>query len=192
MMAEELISMYIDDALDLDEKIVFVETVHTHRHFRDDAVGLLQQEKQLRIPAWDRVPEVALPLKPPRTTTQPKRRSVALVASALAAAVLVFFFIRTPAPLPPIDRSVAHRFVVYQPDAETVAITGSFNNWQTLPMEKTGPEGYWEISLELRPGEHRYSFLLDDKRRVADPTVMVREMDDFGSQNSVLDVRTWL
>ncbi|MGD8242994.1 MAG: glycogen-binding domain-containing protein [Desulfobacterales bacterium] len=188
-MTEELISMYIDDALDLDGKIVFVETVHANRRFKDDAVSLLQQEKQLRVPAWDLVPEVALPLKPP--TTRSRRRPWAYVASALAAAALVLFFMRTPAPLPPIDRNVAHRFVVYQPHAETVAITGSFNDWQTLPMEKTGPEGYWEISLELRPGEHRYSFLLDDKRRVADPTVMVREMDDFGSQNSVLNVRTW-
>jgi hypothetical protein len=188
-MTEELISMYIDDALDLDDKIVFVETVHASQHFKDDAVSLLQQEKQLRTPAWDRIPEVAFPLKP--QTAQRRRRPWAVVASALAAAALVFFFIWTPAPLPPIDRNVAHRFVVYQPDVETVAITGSFNNWQTLPMEKTGPEGYWEISLELRPGEHRYSFLLDDKRRVADPTVMVRELDDFGSQNSVLDVRTW-
>ena len=188
-MTEELISMYIDDALDFDDKIVFVETIHAHRHFKDDAVGLLQQEKQLRTPAWDRVPEIALPLKPP--TVKPTRRPWAVVASALAAAALVFFSLRPPPPLPPIDRNVAHRFVVYQPDAETVAITGSFNNWQTLPMEKTGPEGYWEISLELRPGEHRYSFLLDDKRRVTDPTVMIREMDDFGSHNSVLNVRAW-
>ncbi len=188
-MTKELISMYIDDALDLDDKIVFVEKIHTQRYFKDDAVGLLQQEKQLRIPAWDRVPEIAIPSKPP--TVKPHRRPLTVMASALAAAALVFFLLRPPPSLPPIDRNVAHRFVVYQPDAETVAITGSFNNWQVLPMEKTGPEGYWEISLELRPGEHRYSFLLDDKRRVADPTVKIREMDDFGSHNSVLNVRTW-
>ncbi len=56
-------------------------------------------------------------------------------------------------------------------------------------MEKAGREGYWEIFLELQPGEHRYSFILDDRRRVADPTVWIREKDDFGSENSVLEVR---
>jgi len=186
-MMEELISMYIDDALDLDDKIVFVESVHDSKRYKDDTVELLNQEKQLRAPAWNRVPEVVFPQK--LKTTLWTRRPFAVAASALAAAALVFFFVWPTVPTQPIDRKVAHRFVVYLPDAETVAILGTFNNWQTLPMEKAGREGYWEISLELPPGEHRYSFILDDSRRVADPTVWIRERDDFGSENSVLEVR---
>jgi hypothetical protein len=184
---EELISMYIDDVLNLDDKIVFVETVHESKHYKDDTVELLKQEKQLRAPAWDRVPEVFFPQKP--KTTFWIRRPFAVAASALAAAALVFFFVWPTAPIQPLDRKVAHRFVVYLPDVETVAILGTFSNWQALPMEKAGREGYWEISLELQPGEHRYSFILDDRRRVADPTVWIREKDDFGSENSVLEVR---
>ncbi len=32
-MNDQLISMYIDDELDLDDKIIFVETVHADRQF---------------------------------------------------------------------------------------------------------------------------------------------------------------
>ena len=60
-MAEELISLYIDDELDLDEKVVFVEKVHGDRRFKDETVALLQQEKQLRAPVSDRVPEAVFP-----------------------------------------------------------------------------------------------------------------------------------
>jgi 1,4-alpha-glucan branching enzyme len=79
--------------------------------------------------------------------------------------------------------------VVYLPDATTAAIAGSFNDWQALPMLKAGTEDYWEIFLDLKPGEYRYSFILDGGRRVADPTVRSREKDDFGTENSVLEVR---
>ncbi|MCK7511388.1 MAG: hypothetical protein MZV70_49935 [Desulfobacterales bacterium] len=37
-MNDHLISLYIDDELDLDDKIVFVETVHDDKTFKDDAV----------------------------------------------------------------------------------------------------------------------------------------------------------
>ena len=38
-MNDHLISLYIDDELDLDEKIVFVETVHHDHRFTDEALG---------------------------------------------------------------------------------------------------------------------------------------------------------
>ena len=43
-MKDFLISSYIDDELDLDEKIEFVETVHAQPAFKDEAVDLLHQE----------------------------------------------------------------------------------------------------------------------------------------------------
>lgn len=186
-MAEELISMYIDDQLEFDDKIVFVEKIHDSSRFKDTAVELLWQEKQLRNPPADRVPEVVFPDS--SMTSKGGRRRLSLFAGALAAVVLIFLIVRIPAPTPPATPKVPHRFVVYLPDAGTAAIVGSFNDWQALPMRKAGPEGYWEISLDLQPGEYRYSFILDGGRRVADPTVWVREKDDFGAENSVLEVR---
>jgi len=43
-MKDYLISSYIDDELNLDEKIEFVEMVHEKVSFKDDTVDLLHQE----------------------------------------------------------------------------------------------------------------------------------------------------
>ena len=185
-MTEELISMYIDDELDISEKILFVERVYGDRRFKQETVEMLWQEKQLRTPPPVRVPEIVFPTRQ-KTGPRPRGRIVAF-AGALAA-VLVFFMVWTPAHFRQSGRTISHRFVVYLPDAEKAAIAGSFNGWQKLPMQKAGTEGYWDIVLDLPPGEHRYSFILGNGRRVADPTVRIREKDDFGTENSVLDVR---
>jgi len=186
-MTEELQSLYIDDELDLDGKIIFVEKVHGDRRYKDETVELLWQEKQLRTPPPVRVPEAVFPARNP---PQRRRRGrLFVLAGGLAAALLAFLAIWTSLPLQREAHMIAHRFVVYLPDAAQADITGSFNGWRTMPMHKAGPQGYWEISLDLPPGEYRYSFILDGGRRVADPTVWAREKDDFGTENSILDVR---
>ena len=58
-MKDYLISSYIDDELNLDEKIEFVETVHENVSLKDEAVDLLHQEKQIRGEVTDRVPAAA-------------------------------------------------------------------------------------------------------------------------------------
>jgi hypothetical protein len=187
-MREEHISQYIDNELDLDDKIAFVESIHHSRRYKDDTVELLRQENQLRTLPDDLVPKLAFSQHPGAETTMRSRFGV--VSGALAAAALVFLLVWTPAPDRTGGGKVPYRFVVYLPGVQSAAITGSFNDWQALPMKKAGPAGYWEISLDLMPGEYRYSYLLDGGRRIADPTAWIREKDDFGSENSVLEVRT--
>jgi len=187
MKMEELQSMYIDDELDLNGKILFVEKVHGDRRFKDQTVELLWQEKQLRTPPPGRVPEIVFP--PQRRNGRGSRRRLLVLAGGLAAAALAFLAVWTHVPVPTEGHKITHRFVVYLPDAGQASIAGSFNGWRAIPLQKAGPEGYWEISLDLAPGEYRYSFILDDGRRVADPTVWARERDDFGSENSIVEVR---
>lgn len=43
-MKDYLISMFIDNELDLDEKIIFVETVHDEQAFKDEAIDLLSRK----------------------------------------------------------------------------------------------------------------------------------------------------
>ena len=181
-MKDYLISMFIDDELDLDDKIEFVETVHADRLFKDETLDLLVQEKTLRSPVVDRVP--SLRLAPRKKRWRFAWRPAGMFAAGLAAAVLVVFLL-----LPAKQRlSVAHRFVIYQPGVRQVAITGSFTHWKPVPMRKTGSSGYWEITLELPAGEYRYSYLVEGRQQLADPTVLTREKDDFGGENSVIEV----
>jgi hypothetical protein len=182
-MRDYLISSYIDDELDLDEKIEFVETVHEKADFKDEAVDLLRQEKLICGEVVDRLPAVAFPEK--RRFSIPFWRPAGMFAAGLAAALLVVFFV-TPRPEMPVPAK--YRFVLYQPDVKQVEITGSFLGWAAVPMQRTGTSGYWEAVLEVPAGEHRLCYIIEGRKRIPDPTIPIREKDDFGGENSILAV----
>ena len=56
----DMISLFIDDELEISEKIVFVETIHKDKSFADDALDLLRQETIIRQDVVARVPVVDL------------------------------------------------------------------------------------------------------------------------------------
>ena len=182
-MKDYMISMFIDDEMDCDEKIELVESVHVDAAVKNEIVHLLQQEKRIRSPVVSRIPVI-------ETDTKPKPsfnfwRPAAAFVCGLAAALIFMFFVLPEQKIP----QVPYRFVIYQPGVEQVDITGTFTNWNTLPMKKMGTTGYWEITVELSEGEHRYSYILENDKRIPDPTVLTREKDDFGGENSILDVQ---
>ncbi|UCF91367.1 MAG: glycogen-binding domain-containing protein [Desulfobacterales bacterium] len=181
-MKDYMISMFIDDELSLDEKIDFVEAVHSDMTFKDETVDLLHQEKLIRSEVVARVPGVAIQAK--RKFAYALLRPLGLFASGLAAAAIILFFTVDP----PARRTVPYRFVIYQPDVDRAEITGSFTGWDAIPMKPKGTSGYWEIILELPDGEHRFGYILEGRRRMADPTIPTREKDDFGGENSILEV----
>ncbi len=94
-MKDYLISSYIDDELNLDEKIEFVETVHEKVSFKDETVDLLHQEKLICGEVADRVPAVIFRAKP-RFSISLWRPGRHLRCWGLAAALLVMFLV-TPA-----------------------------------------------------------------------------------------------
>jgi hypothetical protein len=189
-MDDSLISLFIDDELDLDEKIVFVETVHTSRPFSQEAVALLEQEKLLRtIPTH--VPAFAmagLQVKPDFSWSLLFRSWWPPVAGFATAMILMGLgFLLTPHQATfasPAD----HRFVLYLPQVSQARIVGTFTDWNPVPMHKIGTSGYWSLTLKVPQGEHRYSYLVEDGDRLVDPTVAAREHDDFGGENSVIVV----
>ena len=182
-MKDYMISMFIDDELDLGEKIEFVESVHADAAVKNETVSLLRQEMRIGSPVTDRIPAVEFKTRPKFNLAF--LRPVAAFAAGLAAALIILFL------APPEEKifSVPYRFVIYQPGVERVDITGSFTNWSTLPMKKLGASGYWEITVELSQGEHRYSYILEKNKRIPDPSILTREKDDFGGENSILDVQ---
>ena len=187
-MSEELISQYIDDELDLGEKIVFVQTVHADGRFADEAVELLQQEQRLRAAPADclaRVPRsLPMPVAPSRARWWWPVGGFGLAA---ATAALLLLFWHAPAPQAPLLEQ--RRFVLYLPEVDRASLVGTFTGWQPVAMERIGGSGYWTLTLQVPAGEHRYSILVDDGRMLADPTVSAREQDEFGGENSVIEVR---
>jgi len=184
-MNDNLISMYIDNELSLDDKIVFVETIHGDEYFKDDTVDLLRQEKLIRSEVVDHIP--ALDIKVHRSARHLNlfRPLAAATAAGLAAAAILFFtfYPRQVHIMRP------YRFVIYQPDAQHVDLAGSFSGWKRIPLKLTGQGGYWETTLDLPEGEHRFTYIIEGNRRLTDPTIAVREIDDFGGENSILRVK---
>jgi hypothetical protein len=182
-MKDELISLFIDDELNLDEKTVFVETVHADPAFTRETLGLLNQEKLLSTPL-----SVNRPM--PRVFSFKRLWSFQFPFKTLTvglATAMIVVFVMWPETKP---QKLSHRFVIFEPGIQHAEIAGSFTKWKPLPMNPSGRTGYWEVTIELSPGEYEYSYFLDGKKSVADPTVPFREEDDFGNINSIIRIGT--
>jgi len=92
------------------------------------------------------------------------------------------------------SESVVH-FFCYAPDAQSVFVAGTFNDWQpdATPMVRDD-EGEWETSLPLSPGRYEYKFVVDDRwccelgcehEHRGCPKCVPNE---FGTMNRVLEV----
>ena len=186
-----LISMYIDNELSIEDKIVFIEHIRADQSFTEDAFSLLKQEKALRSYLPEQALERALPF-PEQTKFSlfaSKSFGLALAASLLIMVALFFTFKQPPdTNFHPSAAGYQHRFVLFQSGSKQIEIAGSFTNWQRIPLQPAGSSGYWEITLKIPPGEHAFSYILDGNEILADPTIPAQEKDDFGTINSILVV----
>jgi hypothetical protein len=181
-MRGELISLFIDDALDLNEKIELTQSIHENQAFKDDTLALLEQEIALRSDVTDTVPSIEI-------TTEPwfrlfLTRTWGYLATAAATACIIFFLTFQK----PVVETIPYRFVLYKPEAQQVQLSGSFTDWETIPMNRIGNSGYWDITVGIVKGEHRYSYILDGIESLADPSIPTKEKDDFGGENSIFSV----
>lgn len=189
-MDDTLISSFIDDELDLDEKITFVETVQHSQPFAVEAVALLEQEKMLHALPMP-LPATAMPASLQKPSMEWSRlfqfwwRPMAGFATALVLVALTLVLLPRQ---PELSRETEYRFVVYLPQANQARIIGTFTDWTPVDLQRVGSQGYWALSLKVVPGEHRYSYLLEDGTQLVDPTVVTREHDDFGGENSVITI----
>jgi 1,4-alpha-glucan branching enzyme len=74
-------------------------------------------------------------------------------------------------------------FKIHAPEARTVDIAASINNWILKPM-KRGKDGIWMTSFRPPPGIYEYKFLIDH-HWVDDPNNHDKISDGHGGVNSV-------
>jgi hypothetical protein len=81
------------------------------------------------------------------------------------------------------------QFVLVASDAQSVALVGDFNDWDptATPLHATSG-GAWSVALHLPHGRHRYAFVVDGVRWIADPVAPPAPDDDYGSPGSVVTV----
>ena len=83
------------------------------------------------------------------------------------------------------------RFILVAPEAGRVSLVGDFNQWDpaATPLMRDEKNGTWTAFVPLRPGMHTYSFVLDGRHFVADPTAPMAADDGYGHKSSVVIVR---
>jgi hypothetical protein len=143
------------------------------------------------------------PVRRPALALVPRRTRHSIVGVALAAGIgsLTTFGANFPAPIggAPVvigdsvtgtlrDTLRLVRLIFQDSTARQVAAVGDFNGWRAdaTPMRRDAG-GRWSATLALRDGAHRYAFVVDGTRHVADPAARVVRGDD-GRLHSLLRV----
>ena len=181
---DEMISQFIDDELTLDEKPEFVRKIHDDTVFCTETLDFLEQEMLLRGDVVETVPDMVFsePVNIKDVILNLIRPLSFGLAGALSMALVMWVLLAEPQT----PASHMNRFVIFRPDVSRVEISGSFTGWKRIPLKPKGSSGYWEITLEIPNGVHRYTYILDGDTPYADPTILAAENDDFGGVNSIL------
>jgi hypothetical protein len=79
-------------------------------------------------------------------------------------------------------------FTYIDPNAKSVAVVGSFNDWDaTRDVLTRSGDSVWTHNVMLAPGRYEYQLVVDGKW-IADPGAQRTADSDFGGTNSVLIV----
>jgi len=86
--------------------------------------------------------------------------------------------------------TVLVRFELRAPEATSVTLAGSFNEWSAdrVELKQNTATGVWSGTIPLQPGRHEYSFVIDGEAWLPDPMAHAQVDDGFGQVNSVIVV----
>ena len=117
---------------------------------------------------------------------RPVVESAAVVAAGMGlscAAVL--------APVAPVSTRDGVRFVLVRPDASSVAVVGTFNQWSisSHPLLQDPSSDAWTTLVPLSPGEHLFMYVVDGTHWLSPPAADDYVDDGFGAWNGVVVVR---
>jgi 1,4-alpha-glucan branching enzyme len=86
------------------------------------------------------------------------------------------------------NRKKRELFSLSIPAAKQVALSGTFNNWDTQKdLLKQNGADKWSIVKYLPPGTHEYLFVVDGVW-VADPMCRNRRLNIYGGENCIVEV----
>jgi 1,4-alpha-glucan branching enzyme len=94
-------------------------------------------------------------------------------------------------PRPPAVTPTGVRFVLAWPDAGSVAVAGSFNQWSPAshPLSQDRSQGTWTLVVPLPPGEHLFMYVVDGTKWITPPLAEDYVDDGFRARNGIVVVR---
>lgn len=125
-------------------------------------------------------------------TLRPALAAAAAVVLVVLSSVLTMLINDGPASTPPgsAPGTILVRFELRLPQAERVALAGTFNGWSdsSIVFARAGEADQWTVTVALTPGRYQYLFVVDGERWVPDPKAHAQIEDEFGQMNSLLVV----
>jgi hypothetical protein len=117
-----------------------------------------------------------------------------LWAAGLAAGIAAMFALgvlvgrRTAGPIAAERSARTVEFVLRTSADSGVALVGDFNDWdpRATPLH-ADRDGIWTVTVPLRPGRYRYTFIVDGTWR-RDPAAPRALEEDFGRPTSVITI----
>jgi hypothetical protein len=152
---------------------------------------------QLRepVPLSDRVERTVLERLRENSAAGRRRIPRALSSAALAAGIAAVFGLgvlvgrRSVAPTDGDGRAQSVQFVLRTAADSAVALVGDFNDWDPLATPlRHASDSLWSVTVPLRPGRYRYTFVVDGTHWYRDPSAPRALEDDFGAPTSVITV----
>jgi hypothetical protein len=152
---------------------------------------------EVALPWWRRA--VRWVLSPQAVTVRPA--TLGLAGAAVLAGILL---VKQPeietASVAPVSStrtvSAASAPVIYvqfafaDPSATSVTVAGDFNDWnaEATALRDTDGDGVWTGLIALRPGLHKYMFVVNGEQWVTDPEAERYVDDGFGMRNAVIAI----
>lgn len=100
--------------------------------------------------------------------------------------ILRFFLVSEGSPIPQSTRDTKTPTVFrWEGGGKEVCISGTFSNWQTIPMVKS--HGDFVTIIDLPEGEHQYKFCVDGEWKNDPASKMVD--DESGIKNNMITVK---
>jgi hypothetical protein len=171
--------------------------------------GTVAELRGAAAPAWLEPAVMANVLNRPERVSWPRRawrwlltprplQVRPLVPVAAAAALVLSIVLRNDAPAPPQGGAavvapvpvVYVQFALNAAGARTVAVAGDFNDWsvEAGALREVDGTGVWRGLIAVRPGVHKYMFVINGEEWVTDPAAERHVDDGFGMRNALLAV----
>ena len=192
-MMDKRIHLFIDNELSPSDKQAFEKELLENKQLREDyekMSGLLKlagtRSGHARAPQdiTDRIMETI-----ERTQVHPYSllrflQIAAAIAIVVATGAGVLTYVHRE------NNLVNITFRVSVPNAKTVYVLGSFNQWGDVPeqLRNTG-NGLFTLTLKLKPGIYQYVYKVDNNEILSDPHARLYTQDGFGQRNAILVVK---
>jgi 1,4-alpha-glucan branching enzyme len=108
-----------------------------------------------------------------------------LSKSVMLLLIICIFYGCADFPLFSEDNAIRPCVFTYEGPAQSVCISGDFNQWSPDTHCMRNQKGIWSISLMLPAGHYRYILVINGRDWVVDPKALYVETDGFGNRNAV-------